>query len=91
MKRFHCEFKNCTCPQFVKNKRLCKKCNHSHIWHSKISNYSQFSSSRKPARKPKYVSEVIFGQIHIFKPLPLAPAIEVANPCFCIDVYALPV
>lgn len=74
MKKFNCQFKNCTCLHYV-NAKLCNTCNHSHIWHSKISNYSFV--------KPKYVSNVIFGQIHIFKPLPLAPTIEVANPCFC--------
>ena len=91
MKRFHCEFKNCKCTHFICNSRLCKICKHSHIWHSKKQKYSQFISPREKARKPKYVSDIILGQVYIFEPLPLAPAIEVANPCFCPQVYALPV
>ncbi len=103
MKRYYCEFKNCKCDKFVSQSRICYKCNHANIWHSKKKKENlkcfdrppsdgevQFMSPRKNAHKPKYVSDVIFGQVHIFKPLPLAPAIEVANPCFCPEITLLP-
>ena len=96
MERFHCEFKNCTCNEFISKNKLCS-CSHHKLWHSKkgepppTDGKLQFMSPRKNAHRPKYVSKPIFGQVHIFKPLPLAPAIEVANPCFCPDSDVLPV
>ena len=51
----------------------------------------QFMSSRKNAHKPSYAFDVIFAQVFIPEPLPLAPAIEIANPCFCPGVPDLPV
>ena len=91
MSRQSCEFKNCKCTKFVSKKKLCDICNHHRLWHSKKKYNTQFESPRKNARKPQYVSDVIFGQVFIFEPLPLAPSIEVANPYFCSDVPSLPV
>jgi len=92
---YHCEFKKCKCTIFVYRNKLCKNCNHHKLWHSKKDKPKdgelQFMSPRKNAETPKYVSDVIFGQVYIYKPLPLAPAVEVANPYFCPNVYDLPV
>ena len=98
MSRFHCMFKNCKCKHYHNSKGLCNYCNHHKIWHSKkqyepppSDGELQFRSPRKNAHKPKYVFDVIFGQVFIPEPLPLAPAVEVANPCFCSSVPSLPV
>lgn len=100
MTRFHCMFKQCKCTKFHNNNVLCNDCNHHKIWHSRKNKCIdtppsdgklQFMSSRKNAHKPSYAFDVIFAQVFIPEPLPLAPAIEIANPCFCPGVPDLPV
>ena len=94
MPRFHCEFLNCTCDKYILSKnKLCFCCRHANIWHSKkpITNdegppsdsYLQFTSSRKKARAPKYVSDKTFPKILIPTVLPLAVATPVLNPVYC--------
>ena len=104
MKRHQCEFKNCECKTFMnmfKKSKICWKCKHANIWHSRKSNenkeappsdsYLQFISSRKKARAPKYVSDKRFPVIFTPKELPVAVATLVLNPVFCEAFHLLDV
>ena len=105
MSRFHCEFKNCFCQEYIlpKNKQ-CSSCHHANIWHSRKNKnkykkkgeqpsdaYLQFASSRKCVRKPKYISDKIFPRILTPRKLPLAIATPVWNPVFCQAFHLLDV
>ena len=105
MSRFHCEFENCKCKNFVSKKcNICWLCKHANIWHSRINKYEekkgepppsdsylQFASSRKNAHKPKYVSDITFPKIFTPKLLPVAIATPVRNPVFCEAFHLLDV
>jgi len=98
LNRFHCEFKNCGCANFInRDNKICYVCRHSHIWHSKKSKpptdeYLSFCSERKMARTPKYTS-VSPIQIAIF--IPEAPAVPVSENIdisrYCPSVILLPI
>ena len=105
MPRYHCEFKNCFCEKYIlpKNKK-CSSCGHANIWHSKKKKYQekkgepppsdaylQFASSRKCARKPKYIFDKFFPKIFTPIELPVAVATPVLNPVFCEAVHLLDV
>jgi hypothetical protein len=105
MPRFHCEFKNCFCKEYIlpKNKQ-CSSCGHANIWHSRKNKnkykkkdeppsdaYLQFASSRKCVRKPKYIYDKIFPRIFTPRKLPIAIATPVWNPVFCEAVHLLDV
>jgi len=97
MSRYYCEFKKCTCNQFISNSKICDICNHSNIWHSKKGKplpkdcELQFMSPRKNARKPKYAFDIIFTQIFTPEKIPIVEAIEIYPSGFCSEVCALPV
>ena len=67
-KRYHCEFKDCMCIAFVKDKSSrCNYCKHGDVWHSRTEpppsdSFLQFYSVRESARKPEYTS-VVFADI----------------------------
>jgi len=79
VRRFHCEFKNCSCNKFKLHcnkfklhcNNLCFNCNHANVWHSKKSKppsdyYLAFQSPREMARKPIYERKNLF--VRIFEP-----------------------
>ena len=74
--RGNCEFNNCSCKKFKRNKKLdssktiCKLCNHGKCWHKKIKKMdrSQFLSCRPTARKPIY-NYSLPNNIKIFVPI----------------------
>lgn len=72
VRRFHCEFKNCSCNKFKLHcNKLCFNCNHANVWHSKKSKppsdyYLAFQSPREMARKPIYERKNLF--VRIFEP-----------------------
>lgn len=89
MPRFNCEFKKCNCQQYHNDNQSCTSCNHGKIWHSSRPNIFQFTSTRKPAHKPKY-ENMYFAQCFIpqepyVPPLPYDPLL------FCNHVETLPV
>lgn len=59
-KRYHCEFNDCMCIAFLKDKnKLCNDCKHGEVWHSRTNGpptdaYLQFYSVRESARLPIY-------------------------------------
>ena len=105
MSRYHCEFKNCKCKNFISKKsNICLLCKHANVWHSRKKKYKekkgepppsdaylQFASSRKCARKPKYISDKCFPKIFTPIELPVAVATPVLNPVFCEAVHLLDV
>lgn len=97
MPRYFCEFKNCNCNKYVSNSGICLNCNHGKVWHSRIYknnskyNKSQFMSSRKKARQPKYVNDLLFPLIFVPKKIPIVEAVEIDPTGFCPQVCALPV
>ena len=58
--RYHCEFKDCMCIAFIKDKSSrCNDCKHGDVWHSRLNHHLmvlQFYSVRESARKPEYTS-----------------------------------
>ena len=96
MSRYYCEFKKCTCNQFISNSKICDICNHANIWHSKKCKTppkygkSQFMSPRKNARKPKYAFDIIFTQIFTPEKIPIVEAVEIDPLNFCSKVCSLP-
>lgn len=97
MTRYYCEFKECNCVEFKSKRKICDKCKHANIWHSKKNKYypkydeSQFFSSRKKARQPKYVNDLLFPLIFVPKNIPIVEAVAIDPTGFCQEVYALPV
>lgn len=97
MTRYHCEFKECECNEYIYNSGVCLNCNHGKIWHSRRcknnSKYgkSQFMSPRKNARRPNYVYDIIFAQIFTPEKIPIVEAVEIDPIGFCTEVCALPV
>ena len=101
MTRYHCEFKNCCCRKYISNNNICDCCNHAKVWHSRTNNNeskygkSQFMSSRKKARQPFYVNEIIYPTIYprMFIPqqIPVVEAVEIDPNNFCPEICALPV
>jgi len=52
MPRFHCEFKNCFCKEYIlpKNKQ-CSSCGHANIWHSRKNKYRKNNYRKKNYKK----------------------------------------
>lgn len=79
-KRYHCEFKDCMCIAFLKDKNSrCNDCKHGEVWHSRkeappSDSYLQFYSVRESARHPIYASITI---------------IDISNN-YCVSVDDLP-
>ena len=95
MSRFHCEFKYCNCNCYVSNKGKCLDCKHAKLWHSRhckespTDGYLQFTSQRKKARRPIYVSDIQFAEIFIptIPTVPPLPDNIVSLPfCYCVEV-----
>ena len=61
-KRYHCEFNDCMCIAFLKDKnKLCNDCKHGEVWHSRTNGpptdaYLQFYSVRETTRQPTYTN-----------------------------------
>lgn len=64
-KRYHCEFKDCMCIAYLKNKsKRCDDCNHGDVWHSRTDappsdSFLQFYSTREQARTPQYTQVAV--------------------------------
>ena len=95
VRRFHCEFKNCSCNKFnLHCNNLCFNCGHANIWHSKknkppTDEYLSFQSPRLMARKPIYERKHLI--LHIFEPtVPPLPESD-DDLIYCEAVEILPV
>jgi hypothetical protein len=94
-KRYHCEYKTCTCDKFALHwNSLCFCCGHAKIWHARTSKpptdeYLLFVSSRPPARRPIYEKKNIIVQVF----LPSVPPLPESDDelIYCEAVEVLPV
>jgi hypothetical protein len=87
--RHHCEFINCTCAKFIKQRNNICLCKHANIWHAtKSRNHdTTFDSTRPPARTPVYKTRN--RKVSVF--LPIVPPLPEPDIIYCEAVEVLPV